>query len=320
MQLSVILPCYNGSRTLAVQLEALTGQHWPGGWEVVAVDNGSTDDSVEIVRRYQDRLPGLKIVQAYVPGTRRLGVPHSYNTGIQAASGDAFVFCEADDEVAPGWLEAMGEALADHPFVVARMDYRKLNPWWVLASDDDHYRGIARSSSPPHLAWASGAAFGMQRSLYEALGALSTEFPMAHDTDYCWRAQLAGYSLHLAPGAVLHYREKTRLKERFVQGRNWARDDTRLEWHYGSRPGRFALLRQYATLLGMLPGGLAAALLVAAGRGRARRKLAGWVWNFGWAMGRRDALVSAGVPWVGRWAGTPGYPGAGMEGRGPLSS
>lgn len=292
MKLSVILPCFNGSATLAVQLEALTRQHWPDGWEVIAVDNGSTDSSVEIVRRYEDRLPGLKIVQAHTPGTPRLGVPHSYNTGIQAADGDAFVFCEADDEVAPGWLQAMGEALAEHPFVVARLEHARLNPAWVLppGSEAQRYSGLSRSASPPYLQWASGAAFGLRRSMYMALGPLSTEFPIAHDMEYCWRAQSAGYPLHLEPRAVVHYREKTRLKDRFVQGRNWGRDNARLERHLGTPEKPFRTLRHGAFVLRMGSAGLLVAVTAAGSRGlESQRRLADWVWNFGWAVGTWEA-------------------------------
>ncbi|MDB5945273.1 MAG: putative b-glycosyltransferase, Glycosyltransferase Family 2, partial [Ramlibacter sp.] len=135
MKLSVILPCFNGAATIAVQLDALIRQQWPGGWEVIVVNNGSTDRSMEIVEQYRDRLPGLSIVQAHVPGTARLGVPHSYNCGIKAATGEAFVFCEADDEVAPGWLMAMGKALAQHDFVAARLDHEKLNDEWSRPVD-----------------------------------------------------------------------------------------------------------------------------------------------------------------------------------------
>lgn len=295
VKLSVIVPCFNGSATLAVQLEALTRQSWPEGWEVIAVDNGSTDSSVEIVRLYQDRLPGLKIVQAHTPGMPRLGVPHSYNTGIQAAGGDAFVFCEADDEVAPGWLEAMGDALREHHFVVARLEHAKLNPDWVLPphSEGQRYSGLSRSASPPHLQWASGAAFGLQRSMYQALGPLSTEFPIAHDMEYCWRAQSAGYALHLEPRAVVHYREKTRLKDRFIQGRNWGRDNARLERHLGTPRRPFPVLRQAAFLLRMGSTGVVVALLAVGTHGlEPRRKLADWVWNFGWAVGTWMAIGS----------------------------
>ena len=306
MKLSVILPCFNGAATLAVQLEALTRQHWPGGWEVIVVDNGSTDDSMVIASRYHDRLPGMRIVQAHTPGTQRLGVPHSYNTGIKAASGDAFVFCEADDEVAPGWLEAMGEALTEHPLVACRMEHRKLNPPWAHPpyGNGHQYDDVSRSSKPPYLQWASGAAFGLQRSAYLALGPLSIEHPLSHDLEYCWRAQLAGYKLHFEPRAVVHYREKTRMKDRFVQGRNWGWDDTRLEQLHGFPMRSFPLVRQGIFLLRMLPSGVGAALLAATGRMESRRQFADWVWNFGWAVGKGKALAQK-PGTASRMTGTP---------------
>lgn len=117
MKLSVILPCFNGADTIAVQLEALANQQWSEPWEVIVSNNGSTDESMAIVERYRNRLPNLLIVDAHAPPEPRRGVTHSYNTDIKAATGDAFVFCEADDEVAPGWLTAMGEALKHYDFV-----------------------------------------------------------------------------------------------------------------------------------------------------------------------------------------------------------
>lgn len=292
MKLSVILPCFNGAATLAVQLEALAAQHWPGGWEVIVVNNGSTDDSMQIVERYRARLPGLRIVQAHEPGTPRKGVPHSYNTGIAAASGDAFVFCEADDEVAPGWLQAMGNALADHPFVVGRLDHRKLNPPWLHPPYGDGYQsnGLFRNSDPPFFHSGSAASFGLQRTLYHQLGPLSIDFPIAHDSEYCWRAQLAGYALHFEPQAIVHYREKDRLGARFRQGRNWGRDGTRLRLHYGLDCGPAPLLRQLASMASASPQGLRAGLMWLAGRPRGRQWLADWVWNLGWSVGKTEAL------------------------------
>ncbi|WP_167772458.1 glycosyltransferase family 2 protein [Ramlibacter henchirensis] len=294
MKLSVILPCFNGSATLTVQLEALTRQEWAGGWEVIAVDNGSTDNSVEIVKRYEHRLPDLKIVQAYTPGTKRLGVPHSYNTGIKAASGDAFVFCEADDEVAAGWLQAMGEALAEHPFVVGRLEHRKLNPEWLHPpyGDGYQYAGLSRARTPPYLESASAASFGLRRSLYTQLGPLSLDFPMGHDQEYSWRAQVAGHALHFEPRAVVHYREKTRWRDRFRQGRNWGWDSHRIEQHYGAPTPRFALPRQGLHMVRLLPAGIAVALWAATGRTGGRRQLAEWIFNFGWAVGKARALLA----------------------------
>lgn len=293
MKPSVILPCFNGSTTIAVQLDALTRQHWPGAWELIVVNNGSTDSSMDIVESYRDRLPGLTIVQAHVPGTPRLGVPHSYNVGIQAATGDAFVFCESDDEVAPGWLAAMGNALSHHEFVVARLDHRKLNAEWLHPRNGDGYQaaGLSRMDREPHFLMASACGFGIRRSLYDKVGALSTAFPIAHDAEYCWRAQLAGYSLHFEPEALIYYREKSALKDRFRQGQNWGRDTTRMHQHFQLPPGRFALLRQVIAIGRALPTGVRAGLLWTLGPPKARTLLADWVWDMGWSTGRLQAIL-----------------------------
>ena len=293
LKLSVILPCYNGAATLAVQLEALTVQNWPDGWELIVVNNGSTDASMAMVESYRARLPALKIVEAHVPGLPRLGVPHSYNTGIQAATGDAFVFCEADDEVAPGWLAAMGRALRAHVFVLARLDHRKLNADWLHPQQGEGYQsaGLYRMPFAPHFLWGSACGFGLSRSIYEKLGPLNTDFPITHDGEYCWRAQLAGYALHFEPDALVHYREKSALMARFHQGRNWGRDTTRLHHHYGTAMGRLSLPRHLVSMARLLPAGAWALLSRVLLQPRGQTLLGEWIWNFGWAAGKLQLIL-----------------------------
>jgi|GEM_PF-1036924 len=286
MRLSVVLPCFNGAPTLAVQLEALARQQWDD-WELVFVNNGSTDDSVPIAEGFRSRFPELKIVQAHTPGTPRLGVPHSYNTGIAAATGDAFVFCEADDEVAPDWLREMGLALARHDFVAARLDHRKLNPKWLHPRQGEGYQSerLSRMHGYPYMSHASGCSFGLRRTLYEAVGPFDVSLPCVHDTEYSWRAQMHGYSLHLIKPALVHYREKQELSARFRQGRNWGRDYIHLLQRYGAPGVDLAALRRSLWLLRSLPPGLLALLRAAFELPGGRYALAQWTWNFGWSWG-----------------------------------
>src|ERR1041385_1887230 len=99
MELSIIIPCYNAEGTIATQLESLAAQQWSRPWEVVVSDNGTTDRSIEIVRSFQGRIPNLRIVDP--SALRRQSF--ALTPGARAAAGKAFVFCDADDEVAPGW-------------------------------------------------------------------------------------------------------------------------------------------------------------------------------------------------------------------------
>src|SRR6059058_4106784 len=100
---SVVVPAYNCADTIDVQLAALAEQDYDGRWEVVVVDNRSTDDTADRARRWSDRLPGLRVVDA----SERQGVSHARNRGIEEARGDLIAICDADDQVQPGCLTAM---------------------------------------------------------------------------------------------------------------------------------------------------------------------------------------------------------------------
>lgn len=215
MKLSVIIPSYNEAATISGQLEALTTQQWYQPWEIIISDNGSTDETVAIAEQYQERLPNLQIVDS----SERQGAAHARNVGASVAAGEALAFCDADDEVAAGWVSAMGEALSQHDFVAGKREYTKLNEPWTLT-----YRPLTQvdellTSHPPYLPHASSSNLGIKRSIHEAVGGFDETLLKVQDTDYCWRVQLAGIKLHFVPEAVVHYRLRDRLRAIYRQAR-----------------------------------------------------------------------------------------------------
>jgi glycosyltransferase involved in cell wall biosynthesis len=119
MKLSVIIPCLNRGATLGIQLEALSTQKWSEPWELILSDNGSTDNSVDIAHNYMDRIPVFKIIDA----SARRGGPYALNMGVKAASAEKIACCDADDEVAPGWVAAMESALSKHDVVCGQFKF-----------------------------------------------------------------------------------------------------------------------------------------------------------------------------------------------------
>lgn len=218
MKLSVIIPCFNAASTITVQLEALANQHWSEPWEVIVSDNGSTDETVATVEQYKEKLPNLRIVDS----SGRRGAAHARNVGALAAAGEALAFCDADDEVAPGWVAAMGEALSKYDFVACQREYNKLNePWTLKYRELSQIDGLQEYTYPPYLPHASSSTLGVRRSVHEAIGGFDETLLRLQDTDYCWRNQLAGTELHFVPEAVVHYRFRNTIKDIYHQSRLW---------------------------------------------------------------------------------------------------
>lgn len=284
MKLSVILPCFNGATTIAVQLEALARQEWSGSWELIVVNNGSTDNSMAIIEDYRDRLPHLRIVNAYTPPGPRLGVAHSYNTGVKAAEGDAVAFCEADDEVAIDWLAQMAEALVQHQFVTGSLEYKRLNEPWLVEAHGSGAQSekLIEVKHKPYLPFAYGCNLGMTLSVYKTVGAFDTSFPCAWDMDYSFRVQLAGIPLHFAPQIVVHYRVRQKWCDIYRQSRRWGQDNPLIRKRYGVGMGKLELFRRVLALLQHLLK-----------KPNASRKaaFAGWLFSLGWQVGEIQGLL-----------------------------
>ncbi len=129
--LSVVMPTYNGADYLATALESVR-REGTEGVEVIAVDDGSTDDTVNILRAYQEALP-LRVVQCGRVGNWVAGS----NLGLAQAVGRYACFLHQDDLWLPGRLEALRNeaerqpppALVVHPVLFVGPDGERLGTW-----------------------------------------------------------------------------------------------------------------------------------------------------------------------------------------------
>jgi GT2 family glycosyltransferase len=218
VEVSVILPSHNGARTIGAQLEALARQEWPGEWELVFVDNCSTDDTRAIVESYRDRLPSLRVVAA----EDQPGISYALNSGIAEARGSSIVVCNDDDEVAPGWLAAMAEALRHHEAVAGRLDHSRHESWATEVRGRPQTNGLPEWGFLPYLPFAFGMTIGVRRDVHEAIGGFDEDLsPAGEDMDYSWRLQLDGREIRFVPEAVTHYRMRDDLRGLWRQAYNY---------------------------------------------------------------------------------------------------
>lgn len=106
---SVIVPVYNTSATLERCLDSITGQTYDH-LEIIAIDDGSTDHSLEILRSFAKRDQRLQVITQ-----SNQGLSAARNAGIEVASGDFLTFVDSDDTIEPGMIEALLlQAQANH--------------------------------------------------------------------------------------------------------------------------------------------------------------------------------------------------------------
>lgn len=110
---SVVIPIYNAESSIRECVESILNQTYQN-YELILVDDGSTDRSAEICDTYWDQIPPQRCTVIHKANG---GVSSARNAGIAQARGDYFVFVDSDDCVNPNYLQAFMDAKAQYPQV-----------------------------------------------------------------------------------------------------------------------------------------------------------------------------------------------------------
>jgi GT2 family glycosyltransferase len=217
---SVIVLNYNGRRWLRPCLDALAAQRGAPPFEVIVVDNASTDGSGEAVREYIQETAAVAKKSAFgvlhlVEAGANLGFAAGNNLGARTARGAMFAFLNNDTVVDPDWLARLSSALTTQ-FALATSRLVFLDdPSTVDSAGDGYlraggafkhgYGGPADDAlTSREVFGACGGAFLMRRDAFEALGGFDERFFMVYeDVDLSYRARLLGFRCWYAADAIV---------------------------------------------------------------------------------------------------------------------
>lgn len=256
---SLIICTRNRADHLRETLEAMGAIHVPPhlSTELLVVDNGSTDNTAEIVRSCT--LPNMPVVYEFAP---QRGKAHAHNTGMEAAKGDIFLW--TDDDVRPpqDWIAAMCEPIisgkADAVAGKVKMAPHLERPWMTRT----HYDRLSDTRfMPEDFGSMIGANMAFHRRVREKVPVFDTELgPGAlgfmDDSLYAFQIVKAGYRLVAAPSVVVdhHFEESRLLRGAWLQhGEATARSEAYVRCHWLQEPVPLPYL-QWAVWQGALWG------------------------------------------------------------------
>lgn len=210
-RVSVIVPVYNGERTIGDCVESLFALSFPrDDVELLLIDNASSDTTSTILERYSDR--------AIILHERKRGPAAARNCGLRNATGDIVAFTDADCVVQPDWLSRIIAPLHDPGVGIVGGTILAMEPCNAVEEFGerihDHQMAI-ECYSPPYaitMNWAS------PRSVLEKVGLFDEELLRCEDCDLAYRVVAAGYRIVHEPLAVVYHRNERSLAGLLAEG------------------------------------------------------------------------------------------------------
>lgn len=216
---SIVVLNYNTADLLQTLLPFALKTRY-SNFEVVVIDNASTDNSLEVL---ESRFPEVKVISL----EKNHGFAGGYNEGLRQLKSDFWVLLNSDVEVTENWLQPLVDQLLSNPKIAAVqpkiLDYYNRRQFEYAGASGGYLdrlgypfcrgrifdtleedKGQYQAAKP--VFWATGAAMLVRKEAYTEAGGMDEDF-FAHmeEIDLCWRFQNLGYEVWVCPEAEVYH-------------------------------------------------------------------------------------------------------------------
>lgn len=228
---SVIIVTYNHARYMRDLLSSVIAND---PLEVIVVDNGSSDGTVEIVKQF----PEVKLIKS----PKNLGYGGGNNLGVRHAKGEYVVILNPDTKVEKNWLEELLKPLEKEEKLITTPKILLYNGSKInTCGNIVHFTGLAftrgfnedpkKFETPEYLNGLSGACFAIKRDNYLEIGGFDENFfAYMEDTEFSWRAHAKGFRILYVPTSIVYHDYDLEVPSKKI---------------YHLEKGRYVILRKY---------------------------------------------------------------------------
>ena len=235
---SVVVPVYNDPDGIEATLDALRRQTAPSDrYEVIVVDNGSTDETRDVVREFlrDEAFEGLRLfVEDRVRGSYA-----ARNAGVSAATGSVVAFVDADMIVDPGWIEAVARemALTDAAYLACDVRLFTTGEEGTVAKYN-RLKDLNVERFIEELSFGPTCSLVVTRALLEDVGGFDARLRSSGDVEFGNRVAASGRDLRYESDVVVYHPTRTTLGALLRKSRRVGRGKTQLRRYYPERYGR----------------------------------------------------------------------------------
>jgi glycosyltransferase involved in cell wall biosynthesis len=247
-RISVVVCSHNGSRTLPACLQGLRELEYPN-FEVLVVNDGSTDSTPEIVKRF-----GFRLIS-----TDNRGLATARNIGLEEATGEIVAYLDDDARPDPHWLHYLALSFKDGRFAgVGGPNLPPAESGAIASCVADAPGGpihvLVSDIEAEHI---PGCNMAFRKSALVEVGGFDPQFRVAgDDVDICWRLRDAGLELGFSPAAFVWHQPRTSIGAYWRQQRGYGRAEGLLERKWPDKYSTGGHARWSGRLYGRLRSGL----------------------------------------------------------------
>jgi glycosyltransferase involved in cell wall biosynthesis len=197
---SIIIPTYNGAKRIEKCLTTLSQQDYKGEFEIIVVDDGSTDDTQQTIKKFKE----VTLIQK-----KNAGPATARNHGANIAKGEILLFTDDDCVPMPDWISQMVQPFLDNPELVGvkgayRTHQPELTARFVQLEYEDKYDVMAKHE---YIDFIDTYSAGYRRDIFLKYDGFDTSFPVAcaEDQELSFRIGRDGHKMKFIPQAIVYH-------------------------------------------------------------------------------------------------------------------